>query len=199
MRDEGSARGEPTGYKVRRAFARRQPRPSPRSIRGKRTTCRLPLTGSAPYKGPGNSAAHLTGRGGQRRAGCPSARTRSRVPKPERLLRPRHASRDGPPGGVAVGRGMVVPPPHQLPIGPARGRGRGLLSWPTGPRGRPRTNDFPTLIGRGGWRIDMRALLIGVSLLALAPPVARAQQADEPTAAAVSGQAEPGQVLVYFG
>src|SRR3954454_23381161 len=49
MRDEGSARREPTGYKVRRALARRQPRPSPRSIREKRTTCRLPLTGSAPY------------------------------------------------------------------------------------------------------------------------------------------------------
>src|SRR3954452_19913360 len=45
----------------------------------------------------------------------------------------------------------------------------------------------------------MRSLLIGVSLLALATPVAHAQQADEPTAAAVSGQAEPGQVLVYFG
>src|SRR4051795_8599264 len=45
----------------------------------------------------------------------------------------------------------------------------------------------------------MRTLLIGVSLLALAAPVARAQQADEPTAAAVSGQAEPGRFLVYFG
>src|SRR3954454_18871094 len=45
----------------------------------------------------------------------------------------------------------------------------------------------------------MRTLLIGVSLLALAAPVAHAQQAEEPTAAAVSGQAEPGQVLVYFG
>ena len=45
----------------------------------------------------------------------------------------------------------------------------------------------------------MRTLLIGVSLLALAAPAARAQQADEPTAAAVSGQAEPGQFLVYFG
>src|SRR5689334_18625741 len=51
MRDEGSARREPTGYKVRRAPARRQPRPSPRSSREKRTTCRLPLTGSTPYKG----------------------------------------------------------------------------------------------------------------------------------------------------
>src|SRR3954465_14246086 len=51
MRDEGSARREPTGYKVRRALARRQPRPSPRTIREKRTTCRLPLTGNAPYKG----------------------------------------------------------------------------------------------------------------------------------------------------
>src|SRR3954452_371289 len=45
----------------------------------------------------------------------------------------------------------------------------------------------------------MRTLLIGVSLLALAAPVARAQQADEPAAAAVSGQAEPGSFLVYFG
>src|SRR3954454_8856160 len=45
----------------------------------------------------------------------------------------------------------------------------------------------------------MRTLLIGVSLLALAAPVAHAQQAEEPTAAAVSGQAEPGQFLVYFG
>src|SRR3954454_12204748 len=44
----------------------------------------------------------------------------------------------------------------------------------------------------------MRTLLIGVSLLALAAPAARAQQADEP-AAAVSGQAEPGRFLVYFG
>ena len=45
----------------------------------------------------------------------------------------------------------------------------------------------------------MRTLLIGVSLLALAAPAARAQQADEPAAAAVSGQAEPGSFLVYFG
>ena len=45
----------------------------------------------------------------------------------------------------------------------------------------------------------MRTLLVGVSLLALAAPAARAQQADEPTAAAVSGQAEPGRFLVYFG
>src|SRR3954465_12856400 len=45
----------------------------------------------------------------------------------------------------------------------------------------------------------MRTLLIGVSLLALAAPVARPQQADEPPAAAVSGQTEPGQFLVYFG
>ena len=44
----------------------------------------------------------------------------------------------------------------------------------------------------------MRTFLIGVSLLALAAPAARAQQADEP-AAAVSGQAEPGSFLVYFG
>ena len=45
----------------------------------------------------------------------------------------------------------------------------------------------------------MRTLLIGVSLLALAAPAAHAQQADEPAAAAVSGQAEPGSFLVYFG
>ena len=45
----------------------------------------------------------------------------------------------------------------------------------------------------------MRTLLVGVSLLALAAPAARAQQADEPAAAAVSGQAEPGSFLVYFG
>src|SRR4051794_37480363 len=44
----------------------------------------------------------------------------------------------------------------------------------------------------------MRALLVGVALLALAAPAARAQQADEPTAAAFSGQAEPGRFLVYF-
>src|SRR4051812_49844548 len=44
----------------------------------------------------------------------------------------------------------------------------------------------------------MRTLLVGVSLLALAVPAAHAQQADEP-AAAVSGQAEPGRFLVYFG
>src|SRR4051795_2790467 len=44
----------------------------------------------------------------------------------------------------------------------------------------------------------MRTLLVGVSLLALAAPAARAQQADEPTPAAVSGQAEPGSFLVYF-
>src|SRR4051794_41453500 len=44
----------------------------------------------------------------------------------------------------------------------------------------------------------MRALLVGVALLALAAPAAHAQQADEP-AAAVSGQAEPGSFLVYFG
>src|SRR6476646_9343859 len=44
----------------------------------------------------------------------------------------------------------------------------------------------------------MRTLLVGVSLLALAVPAAHAQQADEP-AAAVSGQAEPGSFLVYFG
>src|SRR4051794_41721520 len=45
----------------------------------------------------------------------------------------------------------------------------------------------------------MRALLVGVSLLALAAPAARAQQADEPPSAAVSGRAEPGSFLVYFG
>src|SRR3954467_7705855 len=45
----------------------------------------------------------------------------------------------------------------------------------------------------------MRALLVGASLLALAAPAARAQQADEPTPAAVSGQAEPGSFLVCFG
>src|SRR3954452_25598133 len=45
----------------------------------------------------------------------------------------------------------------------------------------------------------MRTLLVGVSLLALAAPAARAQQADEPTPAAVSGQAQPGSFLVYFG
>src|SRR4051794_21083801 len=44
----------------------------------------------------------------------------------------------------------------------------------------------------------MRTLLVGVALLALAAPAAHAQQADEP-AAAVSGQAEPGRFLVYFG
>src|SRR3954452_20838130 len=44
----------------------------------------------------------------------------------------------------------------------------------------------------------MRTLLVGVALLALAAPAARAQQADEP-AAAVSGQAEPGRCLVSFG
>src|SRR6478609_3558140 len=69
MRDEGSARREPTGYKVRRAFARRQPRPSPRSIREKRTTCRLPLTGSAPYKGAGEEGAALMRRSASERAG----------------------------------------------------------------------------------------------------------------------------------
>jgi hypothetical protein len=44
----------------------------------------------------------------------------------------------------------------------------------------------------------MRSLLIGVSLLALAAPVARAQQADDPVAT-VSGQAEPSSFVVYFG
>ena len=45
----------------------------------------------------------------------------------------------------------------------------------------------------------MRALLLGASLLALAVPVAHAQQAGEPpAAAAVSGQTEPGRFLVFF-
>src|SRR4051794_19744289 len=44
----------------------------------------------------------------------------------------------------------------------------------------------------------MRTLLIGVSLLALAAPAARAQQADDPVAT-VSGQAEPSSFVVYFG
>src|SRR3954451_5861496 len=44
----------------------------------------------------------------------------------------------------------------------------------------------------------MRSILLGASLLALIAPAAQAQQADEP-AAAVSGQAEPGRFLVYFG
>src|SRR3954465_12673474 len=65
MRDEGSARREPTGYKVRRALARRQPRPSPRSTREKRTTCRLPLTGSAPYKGRPGRRRRLRGAPGR--------------------------------------------------------------------------------------------------------------------------------------
>src|SRR3954465_8542368 len=65
MRDEGSARREPTGYKVRRALARRQPRPSPRSTREKRTTCRLPLTGSAPYKGRPGRRRRLGGAPGR--------------------------------------------------------------------------------------------------------------------------------------
>src|SRR4051812_1347554 len=50
-----------------------------------------------------------------------------------------------------------------------------------------------------GRRIDMRALLVSISLLALAAPAAHAQQGGEPPAAAVSGQAEPGTFLVYFG
>src|SRR4051812_11273268 len=50
-----------------------------------------------------------------------------------------------------------------------------------------------------GRRIDMRALLVSISLLALAAPAAHAQQGGEPPAAAVSGQAEPGRFLVYFG
>ena len=45
----------------------------------------------------------------------------------------------------------------------------------------------------------MRTLLVGVALLALAAPVAHAQQGGEPPAAAVSGQTEPGTFLVYFG
>src|SRR4051794_37604544 len=45
----------------------------------------------------------------------------------------------------------------------------------------------------------MRILLVGVALLALAAPVAHAQQGGEPPAAAVSGQIEPGTFLVYFG
>src|SRR3954454_5054260 len=45
----------------------------------------------------------------------------------------------------------------------------------------------------------MRALLVGIALLALAAPAAYAQQADEPPSAAVSGRAEPGSFLVYFG
>src|SRR4051794_32599112 len=45
----------------------------------------------------------------------------------------------------------------------------------------------------------MRALLVGISLLALAAPAAHAQQGGEPPAAAVSGQTEPGTFLVYFG
>src|SRR4051794_35780922 len=45
----------------------------------------------------------------------------------------------------------------------------------------------------------MRALLVSISLLALAAPAAHAQQGGEPPAAAVSGQAEPGTFLVYFG
>jgi OmpA family len=45
----------------------------------------------------------------------------------------------------------------------------------------------------------MRILLVGVALLALAAPVAHAQQGGEPPAAAVSGQTEPGTFLVYFG
>src|SRR4051794_8489838 len=45
----------------------------------------------------------------------------------------------------------------------------------------------------------MRALLVSISLLALAAPAAHAQQGGEPPAAAVSGRAEPGTFLVYFG
>src|SRR3954452_21618779 len=44
----------------------------------------------------------------------------------------------------------------------------------------------------------MRALLVGVALVALAAPVAHAQQGGEPPPA-VSGQTEPGNFLVYFG
>src|SRR3712207_2230023 len=51
MRDEGPARCEPTGYKVRRAFARRWQRPSLWNIERKRIACGSSLTGSAPYKG----------------------------------------------------------------------------------------------------------------------------------------------------
>src|SRR5690349_13627004 len=54
---------------------------------------------------------------------------------------------------------------------------------------------FDTANLRGG---IMRGFLIAASLLASAAPAAYAQQADEP-AAAVSGQAEPGQFVVYFG
>src|SRR3954451_12971564 len=44
----------------------------------------------------------------------------------------------------------------------------------------------------------MRSLLIGVSLLALAVPVARAQQADDRHVLVVA-QAEPSSFVVYFG
>jgi hypothetical protein len=44
----------------------------------------------------------------------------------------------------------------------------------------------------------MRSLLLGVSLLALAAPAVHAQQADDPTAPAVSGPVQPGRYLVFF-
>src|SRR5436305_237064 len=45
-------------------------------------------------------------------------RARLRIPEPQCLLRSSHAVRDGPPGGVTVGRGMVVPPPRSAPDRP---------------------------------------------------------------------------------
>jgi OOP family OmpA-OmpF porin len=44
----------------------------------------------------------------------------------------------------------------------------------------------------------MRTLVIGAALLALMAPDAYAQQSGSPTAAAVSGQTEPGHYMIFF-
>ena len=83
MRDRGPARCEPTGYKVRRALARRWQRPSPRNIEHKHIPCRSFLTGSAPCKGGGRRCGGRPGR--QVRARC----RRAASPSPSAGVGPR--------------------------------------------------------------------------------------------------------------
>src|SRR6476659_787906 len=123
MRDEGSARREPTGYKVRRALARRQPRPSPRSIREKRTTCRLPLTGNAPYKGAPRLRRGQEGQGQEaaprgRHLGLAARRDRPRRRRPGRGRRRR--SPQAPEAALPVAEGGV----RRRGLRPARGPAR---------------------------------------------------------------------------
>jgi hypothetical protein len=152
MRDRGPARCEPTGYKVRRALARRWQRPSPRNIEHKHIPCRSFLTGSAPYKGGGRRCGGRPGR--QVRARC----RRAASPSPSAGVGPRARRRAwrnplarsrGAPGSArgCAGGGRPSPADVGPPASGPGGHGRRTTWWDSAPpqAGTRRPHPTPSL------------------------------------------------------